>query len=186
VGIKFDLLDADVARPPVYTQPYKDAVFYTWYTMGKISANSLRRAIEPNEEGHTPSVFALNEWIKSDYFVNKAKELDDTIKATVDTKVVSEKVEMLERHAVISKEMQDIAIDYLREHKDDLTAATAVRLWLEGVRIERESRGLPSLITGVVNSSDEELVQHIQDLIEKVDASGLEDTEIEQLPDLQE
>jgi hypothetical protein len=82
--------------------------------------------------------------------------------------------------------MQDFAIDYLERNKEKINQNSAVRLLIEGIRIERESRGLPTMITKIQDSSDEDLMKQIQNLMEGVGAIDAEfvDDKPEQLPDL--
>ena len=76
---------------------------------------------------------------------------------------------MLQRHAKIGQDMQVIAVDFIEKHYDQLTANAAVRLLVEAVKMERESRGLPTLITQTINSTDEELMKQIEDLMSAVE-----------------
>ena len=165
-----------------YNLDYKEAVFYTWYGRGKCSAQILRGNIDPDFDGRIPTISLLNTWIKND-FVERAKKLDDVVKTQVETQVVTDKVEMLKRHAENAVDMQNIAITYLKEHKDELKPSSAVRLWIDGVEIERKSRGLPSLITETLNSTDEELQKTIMKLLGDVDMTETED-DTNELPDL--
>jgi hypothetical protein len=83
----------------------------------------------------------------------------------INQRMVAEKVEMLNRHANVGTEIQDIALKYINEHRDDLNVSNAVRLLVEGVRIERESRGISTTIEKITNQSDEELQKQIEQLV---------------------
>ena len=89
---------------------------------------------------------------------------------------------MLQRHAEVGKHMQDVAIKFIDSKADSLTGNAAVRLLVEAVKMERESRGLPTLITQTLNSTDEELMEQIDKLMNRIeDSITLND---EGLPDL--
>jgi len=90
--------------------------------------------------------------------------------------VISEKIEMLKRHADVGLQMQNMAIEYLNENRDELSSPAAVRMLVEGIRIERESRGIPAALDKMMNMTDEELMKEVTGLIEKGSLSreGLE------------
>ena len=162
-----DLLDNRKFRA-TYTEDYKTACFWVWWSRGKPGASSLRGYIEPNQDGQTPSMEVLSSWI-TNIFKARAEEYDLAVQQKVKETAVTEKIEMLERHASIGKEMQDISIEYLRNHKDDLKPNTALKMLVDGVRIERESKGLPTLITETVNTTDEDLQKALEKLMERMD-----------------
>jgi len=173
--VTLDLLDPKTTRTGKYTQDYKDAVFYTWYKRGKCTGNTLRGYIEPDVEGNIPHQAILVKWIKED-FQNRAIKLDEIVTLEMDNKVVAEKVEMLQRHAKLGTDMQDMAMVYLIDHPEELKPANAIKLLVDGIKTERESRGLPTIITETLNASDEALFESISKLMGK-DEMGFEDEE---------
>jgi hypothetical protein len=52
-------------------------------------------------------------------------------------------------------------------HREDLKVPNAVKLLIEGVRIERDSRGIPQALEKMMDKSDEELLKEIQMIISK-------------------
>ena len=54
----------------------------------------------------------------------------------------------------------------MRDHRDELTASASVRLLVEGLRIERESVGIPEMFEKMQDKSDQELLEEVQKLIE--------------------
>ena len=171
--VKLDLLDNRVVSAR-YTSDYKDAVFYTWYSRNKCVAGTLLGYIEEDINGNRPSESLLKGWIRDD-FTKRAEELDKIVKTEIETKVVTDKIEMLKRHADTGVEMQNMAIEYLRENKGNLKTNTAVRLLVDGIRVERESRGLPTLVTEVLSSGDDELMTSLEKLLNSVNTEELED-----------
>lgn len=175
-----NLLDNIRTSPSRYSSDYKNAVFLTWYSHGKCSGQVLSGYIEPDVDGIIPSDSTLQTWVHSDEFLNRAAELDSLVRAAIDSQAVSEKVEMLTRHAQTGKTMQDLALAYLKDHADDLKTQTAVRMLVDGIRIERESRGLPSLITEAIDQTDEEIMSSIEKLLSAVEVSESGDGEEQQ------
>jgi hypothetical protein len=74
---------------------------------------------------------------------------------------------MLNRHADVGVSMQDMAMQYLEEHKTELGISPAVRLLVAGVEIERESRGIATTVEKITRMSDKDLESEIQKLLEK-------------------
>ena len=149
-----------------FGQPYHEKVFYIWYNHGKPGGGKLLQYIpaELDEFGRLPTAFLLANWIMEE-FVPRAELLDKQVKEQLDSLVVAEKVEMLKRHADIGFKMQDMAINFLNENQDVLSAPAAVRLLVEGIRIERESRGIPAALDKLRDMSDEKLMDEIKSLM---------------------
>lgn len=149
-----------------FSQQYKEKVFYIWYNHGKPGGNPLLPYISPelDDWGRVPTVSLLSQWI-TDEFKPRAELLDQKIKDQLESMIISEKVEMLKRHADIGSRMQDMAIEFLNENRDVLSAPAAVRLLVEGIRIERESRGIPAALEKMQEMSDEQLLDEIKELM---------------------
>lgn len=157
-----------------YTANYVDAIFTIWYKMGKVGPTRLSNMIpEPSEYGISsskPSENTLRRWIENDStlsksFLERAEYLDEQVANELQGRLIAEKVAMLDAHTVVAKEMQDMALTFLRENKDKLNSNSAVRLLVEGVRIERESRGIPRTLEKLAERSDEELMDQIEDML---------------------
>lgn len=174
--VRLDELD-NLRLTDRYTDDYKNAVFYVWYNRGRCGINSLSGYIDHDQNGRTPSIRTLIMWKDEYKWEERADKLDIEIKAKVDGEVIAEKAEMLKRHALTGRRMQDIAIEYLEEHKDDLKPNSAVRLLVDGIRIERESLGLPSIVSEVIKTSDEDLLKSITDLLGSVEELEVVDSE---------
>lgn len=146
---------------------YKNQVFLDWFQAGKPSASSLEKIIEP-VRGTTvkPSAKDLKKWIDDD-FIPKATKLDNQLSTELSGQVIAERVEMLKRHSEIGKKMQAMAMAYLEVNADDMKAGEAVRLLVEGIRVERESAGIPQAIEKMTQMSDEQLLKEIEGMIKK-------------------
>lgn len=159
-----------------WSPEYMNWVFEYWYNHGRPTATKLY-SILPRErspeypdafrEKHfaIPDVFIMRQFVE-ELFVPRAAKLDLDIREEVDQVLVAEKVEMLKRHAEVGKKMEDMAMLYLENHKDDLGVSNAVKLLVEGLRVERESKGIPATLERMNKMSDEQLLKEIQSLIE--------------------
>lgn len=164
------IVEAPIVKPKKtprpFPQPYIEKLFYIWYNHGRPSAKLLVQFISPDmdEWGRIPNWSTIEGWLEH-LFVPRANELDAAVKSRLDALLVSEKVDMLKRHAEVGVQMQDMAIQYLNENSDEISAPAAVRLLVEGIRIERESRGIPAALDKMMNMSDEELTDELKKLM---------------------
>lgn len=149
-----------------FPQSYVEKVFRIWYNHGKPSAKQLMKFVPPSldEWGRVPNWSTVESWLE-DFFVPRARELDEEVKRQLDSLVIKEKVEMLKRHAEVGVQMQNMSIEYLNEHRDEISAPAAVRMLVEGIRIERESRGIPAALDKIRDMNDEELMDEIKQLV---------------------
>jgi len=153
-------------RKKKFSSQYREKIFYIWYNHGKPGSMNLLPFITPeiDEWGRIPGKYALDSWIEDEFFP-RAIQLDTEIKKQLDALLVAEKVEMLKRHADVGLRMQDMAIEYLNENREELSAPAAVRLLVEGIRIERESRGIPAALDKIRDMSDEKLMDQIKEIV---------------------
>ena len=150
-------------RRAKFNKEYKNQAFYLWYNKSRPGFSALARMLPPNEDGDTPTNITVQDWIK-DWAV-QADILDEQVKLEFDNRMIQEKIAMLYRHSQIGQTMQDIAIEYLNAHRDGLSSNSAVRMLVEGVRIERESRGITQALSKMTEQSEEELIKQIEDII---------------------
>ena len=159
-----------------FTEHYKGEVFMAWYNAGKPNFRTLYNLLKPDPTNDAiPSQIALQTWIKED-FVERAEELDRQVMEQVNAGLVAEKVEMLRRHADTGKEMHRMATEWLEINAGDLTASTAIRLLVEGIRIEKESVGLPEALKKMMSMNDEDLLEEVQLMLSNAPASILPPT----------
>lgn len=157
-----------------FSDEYKYEAFLLWYNSGRPSAQSLHMSIPEAWGGEKPTRRTLNTWI-THIFEPQAEKLNAQIAKEIEARTVKEKVEMLSRHALVGGKMQDIGMDYIDKNQDNLTSSSAVRLLVEGIRIERESRGIPQAIEQMVDKSDEDLLEEVMQLIEGSKVEVLEE-----------
>lgn len=165
-----------LSNVPRYDENYKAEVFLIWWKYGKPTANKLWNIISEDASGNHPTVNTLIGWIK-DEFSSKAAELDNEFFSKIEAEAMQEKAEMLRRHTGLGTKMQDMAIEYLEEHKEELTINSATRLLIEGVRIERESRGIPDALDNLSEKTDDELLKELQKMMtgNLIDIQQIED-----------
>jgi len=155
-----------------FPQDYKIYVFSTWYANGKVSPKKLHEMLEKPEpiSGKFPQPSTLRTWIDNE-FVAQAIFLDEKVALELERRLTSEKIEMLSRHAVIGEKMQKGALEWFENTKsDDGTldlgnARTAITLLVEGLKIERESKGTPQIAEKFSRMTDEQLVDKLKELV---------------------
>lgn len=155
-----------ISSDTLFSSEYVEKLFLLWYNSGKPGYTVFYNVIPIDEFKDTkPGRSTLQTWIK-ERFVPRGLELDNQIREELGEKVVAEKVKMLSRHAEIGKELTDKALKYFKENKF-ATSQIALRALTEGIRIERESRGLPEAIEKMVNVTDEKLIKDVEKLLTK-------------------
>lgn len=160
-----------------FTDDYKRECFYIWYNNGKPSIAMLKELIPFPETnyGRKPSNTTLQNWLVD--FKDQSEALDVGLEKTMNEAMLTSKIEMMLRHIKLGKEMQDIALNWLREHTEDLTAASVVRLLVAGRDIERESQGIPSALTKMSQLTEEQLYEEVKKALEDGQISDFEDVE---------
>lgn len=158
-----------------YSDDYKYQTFLLWYNGGRPGGKKLRQMIPDNWGENKPTSNSLQLWIHGEKFQSQAEELDKQVSIELESRLVKEKVEMLSRHADLGVYMQDMATVYLEKNKDSLSSNAAVRLLIEGIRVERESKGIPQALEKMMNKTDEELLEEVMKLTEGSQVEILED-----------
>ena len=161
-----------------FSNHYKDELFLLWYAEGKPSTRSFHKITPPDPAGQRPAVSVLKYWMTKDSaWRRRAEILDDEVKHQIEAYAIAKKVEMLTRHSDVGKELQEAGAKYLKENLDKLKPSTAVRMIVEGVRIEQNSRGIGTAFKEMVEMPDEELTSKIESLLErsKVEITQIDD-----------
>ena len=162
---------------PNATQGYKDEVFYIWHSSGKPPSRNLHRMIPGNPlSNDVPAATTLAKWIKND-FIPKAEKLDEAIWEAMQHRLTNEKIAMMDRHAKTGMVMQEMALNYLEENSEKLRVSNAIRLLIDGIRIERESAGIPRALEKMAKSSDEQLMKELESIIKDSSITSIEPVE---------
>lgn len=163
------LLVSQVDRNYQFPSAYVDAVFYIWYKNGRPGKEELHNLIPPDEQGRKPHTNTLYAWMSQDSWVFRADELDTELAKRMEEKLITERMEMLNKHADYGVNMTHLGWEYLVTHKDEINPNSAVRLVVEGIRIERDSRGLANLVEEVNSMSDDKLLAKLKKTLENKD-----------------
>ena len=161
-----------------FSDHYKDELFLFWYADGKPSSPRFAKTIPPDTAGNKPSPATLGHWMTERSAWRKRSEtLDEEVKNQIEAYAIAKKVEMLTRHSDVGRELQEVGAEYIRENLDKLKPSTAVRMIVEGVRIEQNSRGIGTAFKEMIDMPDAELAAKIEDLLDrtKVEISQIED-----------
>ena len=151
-----------------YPEHYKTEAKILWYKKGKLSPQALYQIlpIEP-VSGMKPKITTIREWVYRDW-KEWADEMDQVVTNEIEGRLVEEKVEMFIRFTELGKEMQDIAMAWLRDTANNkLNAIAVVRLLVDGIQTEKEARGVPQVLRKMLNATDEDLLKRAKQLIEK-------------------
>ena len=153
-----------ISKTHVFSPEYKYKMFLLWYKQGRLGMYAFHDMVTLDDTGSKPSLSTLKAW--QIQWKLEAEILDNQVRTELEKRMVKEKVEMLSRHADLGKQMQDLGIEFITDpdNKDSLTSATAVRLLVAGVEIERDSRGLPDALKKIMTQSDDKLLEEIKEL----------------------
>lgn len=152
--------------PSNYNSEYKEKIFLEWLNLGQPGGRVLQRHIPTDPlMANVPVIETLQRWIQEEW-MERADIINAQVKDELEGRIVKEKVEMLSRHAEIGKEVTDKALEYLRDN-EFTTSANALRALVEGIRIEKESRGIPDALEKMQSTSDEKLAKEVYELLEK-------------------
>jgi hypothetical protein len=168
------LTQIDLPNSAFSDEYHKDA-FMLWYSAGKPNVRQLYQMLPDNPDGRKPSHATLHIWVKEE-FMEKAMQMDQEVIDAMQDKMIQSKVEMLERHVELSRKMQAVGFKVLDQPNVDISVGNAVRLIIEGVRIERESNGIPDMLRKMALMTDDQLMKEIQDIATKspVDIEAIE------------
>jgi carbamoylphosphate synthase large subunit len=114
-------------------------------------------------KGCKPTTTILKPWIDNDW-LPIADETDKKVSLELESRMIADKVEMLNRHAGVAREMQDKALEYLRENGVG-TARNAIELLVKGLEIERNSVGAPVIAAKLSDLTDVQLLDELKLLV---------------------
>lgn len=150
-----------------YSQVYIDECRMLWYKAGRPTPKRLYDLIPKDSlSGKKPEPTTLSVWINQKW-KEWADEMDMMVEDQIKSKLIEEKVSMFERFTKVGQQMQNIALDWLEGHKDNLNAIAVVRLLVDGVRIEQEARGVPQVLRKMIKMTDDELMDEVKQLISR-------------------
>lgn len=154
-----------------YTDEYKEKCFYAWYSAGRPVGLTLLEIIPEDAYGRRVTTTKLHEWRKFRGWELRADDLDAQVSLEVEKLAVREKVEMFQEHTEISQQLRQLGLQYFLDEDGNLdptkidSSNVALRLVVQGIRIERESRGIADAIMQVAKLSDGKLLTTIDTLM---------------------
>lgn len=148
-----------------FSPGYVGKVFALWYDLGKPPATKFYPKIPKDNFGDKPPFDTYVGWVSRDEWKERAELLDREVQEHFLKAQVQSKVEMFERHAEVGREMQTMSLKWLREHKDELTPGTAVRLLVDGIEVEQAVAGIPDALKKLTQMKDEDLKDEIAQLL---------------------
>ena len=147
-----------------YTHDYKEQCFVAWYSAGRPKKTKAWLDATPQDEfGRTPPKQTLQNW-RNEGWVFRADELDAQASVKVDKALISQKVVMLRKQAVLGAKLQVMGMDYLEENGFD-SSASAVTAIRDGVKIEQESRGLSETVRKVASMNSDQISESVASLL---------------------
>jgi hypothetical protein len=146
----------------IFSDSEKEKLFIMWFNADRPTPTKFYMGLD---KYNRPSVKTLNAWMKESW-LPRAEELDKEAMDKVNQQLVAEKVKMFQRHIAIAQKMQNKALDIL-DATVDINSNTAVRMLVEGIRIERESIGVPAAFEKYRDMSDEQLIKEFQEMVKK-------------------
>lgn len=150
-----------------FSPDYENQIFMLWYQKAKPNPHKLLAMIPPDEQGDKPTRSTLTHWI-NEKFIHMANDMDAEVLNRVEDQLIQDKVEMINRHIALAREMQETGLEYLRNLDDnDLTPQVAFRLLVEGIRIESESVGIPNALKKLATMTNEQLTDKVVEMIEQ-------------------
>lgn len=139
-----------------YSDTYIEGAFVMWYKMGRPETPELIVALPEDELGRVVSQTILQDWIRKYQWNERADILDAAVTNQIEKMAITEKIEMLNRHAEAGKMMIDKAEKYIQDHEIG-KMNDAIKMLVQGVEIESASRGLPSALIKLSEMNDETL-----------------------------
>lgn len=150
-----------------FDDTYVEAAFVIWYANGRPPMQQLVDLLDKDRHGRVPALQVLAQWRDKRDWITRAELLDIGVTHQIEKQAIQEKVEMLNRHAEAGKKMTDKAIDYIEKH-DIMKTSDAIKMLVQGVQIERTSRGLPLALDKLSEMADETVLNRINALTTKM------------------
>jgi len=145
--------------------------FEVWYACNRDFAETSEKL---RESWTKCSERTLYTWSDAFGWKVRADERDEAAAVEAERIAVRQKAQMLVHHAEIAGLLINRAAEWLSKHELD-TASDSIRALQTGVKIERESAGLPSWIFDLANASEDELIREYERLRAEEQAEASED-----------
>lgn len=138
------------------------------------------RSLDTVAQKLAKSLPLIKRWSAQYGWVERVSAYDDYLDAQARKKfeadTIKRKVDMLRRHALTGKILQQKGVDYLSSKGVD-RSSDAVAAIKAGVTIERQSEGLPEYMMEIVNADDNEIARQYAALLAEIGGVGSGDAE---------
>lgn len=167
-----------------FSTEYMEICKTTWYSLGRPTITNLVPKLPQDEFERVPSVQALTKWRKDQMWDFWADELDSKALTIVEDGLISQKVEMLKRHAETARALVESGQTYLKDKGFD-SSASAVSAIIKGAELERTSRGFGELYVKMAQMSNDELKDEILKYIHRASENN-QIIDVQEVPEKKE
>ena len=176
----------DSPRSVIYSSAFQEICFLEWYKAGRPIGQRLAHCIPVDDEnGRKPNPTLIEKWRKEQGWEERADVLDAEVSREVERTAVEDRVRMLQVHAQTGQEMLQVGSAYLAEHAPD-KMADAIKLIIEGARLQQTSVGLASAIDKVSKMTNRQLDGVVAGLLDRYHSNKDEKPELENTEDIVE
>lgn len=152
-----------------YSIDYQEICFTAWYEAQRPSFTKLMDILPEDQYGRRPNRNKLSQWAVDGWYT-RADELDARASVAIDTRLVADRIKMLEEQAERGARLQLLGMDYLEDKGFD-TSSSALRAVIEGADLEARRRGLSELLEHVGKLSPEQLQDFVADKLARLTIS---------------
>jgi len=149
-----------------YSDEYIEKVFYLWYENGKTTGSGLI-ALLPQEDGRTPSVFTIKDWVVTKGWMERADALDAELSRALDNKMIDKRIKMYEEQVEVADELLRRGREFLANEGAIKTGAEALRAIDLGLATKRISVGASEAYEKISQMSDEDIDKELRKLLGK-------------------
>lgn len=133
------------------------------------------RSLEAVAQELSKSVQLLKRWSAGNDWVLRVREYDEYIDAQarrkVDNEAIKRRADMLKRHALSGKVLQQKGVAYITDKGID-KSTDAISAIAKGIEIERKAEGFPDWMFEIANQDDDELYREYNQLLAALAGAG--------------
>lgn len=149
-----------------YSEEYKQIIKQEWYKQGRPGSKKLLQYLPVDEHGRKPNPLVIDRFRKEGWWDVWADEMDSQVMMAVEDTIITEKANMLKRHAQVGWTMIDKGMEFLVSGTFD-SSSSAVAAIKAGVEIERISRGVGEMLVKMAQMDNGAITQEIIKLVNR-------------------
>jgi hypothetical protein len=151
----------------LFSEEYKEQCFATWFANGCPVLPKLYRLMENDPYSHKkPSLETLTNWFYKGDWKSRAETLKQAAIEKLDQELITKRTEMMKRIAEDAKDVQLMALQYLKETGFD-SSASAVQAWARAAALEKETLGADITLSRVAAMSNQEVSKKLTSMLNK-------------------